>query len=95
MFGICSYVDGSGGNSFGGPLKSHAKSPKLSRKPRRSVVSEGEKRSAEDGSGGGLGKRLDKEGSNVNSKSEKGGGGRGEWDIVGQVEEGRGGGLNG
>ena len=56
---------------------------KLSRKPRRSVVSEAEKRSADDGSGGGWGKRLDREGSNENSKSAKGTGGCiGERDMV-------------
>jgi hypothetical protein len=39
------------------------------------VVSAEEKRSAEEGSGGGLGKRLESAGSKVNSKSEKGTGG--------------------
>jgi len=51
----------------------------LSRKPSRSVVSAGEKRSAEGGRGGGFGKRFEREGSKVNSKSEKGTGG---WRVM-------------
>jgi hypothetical protein len=47
----------------------------LSKKPKRSVVSEGEKRSAEEGRGGGFGKRFEREGSKENSKSAKGTGG--------------------
>jgi hypothetical protein len=47
------------------------KSPKASKKPKRSVVSAAEKRSAEGGRGGGVGNIFDKEGSNVKSKSEK------------------------
>jgi hypothetical protein len=43
---------------------------KLSRKPRRSVVSDDVKRSAEEGKGGGEGNRLLKAGSKENSKSE-------------------------
>ena len=74
--GTCSYSGCSERNSFPEMLlKSQPKSPKLSRKPRRSVVSEGEKRSAEDGRGGGFGKRFEREGSKVNSKSAKGTGG--------------------
>lgn len=53
--------------------KSQFKSEKLSRKPRRSVVSDGEKRSA----GGGFGNKFGREGSKENSKSEKGPGGCG------------------
>jgi len=45
---------------------------KLSRKPRKSVVSESEKRPAEGGKGGGGGKR---EGSKEKSKSVNGAGG--------------------
>jgi hypothetical protein len=69
---------------------------KLSRKPNRSVVSEGvkrsvvsgAKRSAEDGKGGGGGKRLDNAGSKVKSKSAKGAGGIGGEDmVVGDEEE--------
>ena len=61
------------------------KSPKLSRKPRRSVVSVGENRSAEDGNGGGSGNILESDVSNANSKSAKGTGGcREEWDIMHQ-----------
>jgi len=41
-------------------------SPKLSRNPSKSVVSAGEKRSAEDGNGGGVGNKA---GSNVKSNS--------------------------
>lgn len=48
---------------------------KLSRKPSKSVVSDGENRSADEGSGGGAGKRLDSAGSNENSKSANGTGG--------------------
>jgi len=57
---------------------------KLSRKPKISVVSDAEKRSAEDGKGGGFGKRFDNEGSNENSKSAKGTGGwsGGCWDDM-------------
>lgn len=52
---------------------------KLSRKPRRSVVSDGEKRSAEGGRGADEGgKRLERAGSNAYSKSANGTGGRGE-----------------
>jgi hypothetical protein len=40
-----------------------------------SVVSAGENRSAEGGNGCGFGKRFEREGSKVNSKSEKGTGG--------------------
>ena len=54
----------------------------MSRKPKRSVVSAGEKRSAEEGRGGGFGKRFEREGSKENSKSAKGTGGwRGSVDI--------------
>jgi hypothetical protein len=58
-------------NSFEMGLRSKAKSPKLSRKPRMSVVSAGENKSAEDGNGGGFGNRFVSEVSNANSKSAK------------------------
>lgn len=49
---------------------------KLSRKPRRSVVSDGEKRSADEGKGAdGGGKRVESAGSNAYSKSANGTGG--------------------
>lgn len=50
---------------------------KLSRKPSKSVVSDWEKRSAEEGSGicGGGGKKSEMEGSKENWKSAKGTGG--------------------
>lgn len=54
-------------------VNSQSSSPKLSRKPKRFMVSSGEKRSAEEGRGGGLGKML---GSKEKSKSGKGAGGR-------------------
>jgi len=57
--------------------KSQFNSEKLSRKPRRSVVSDGEKRSAESGTGGGFGNKFGSDGSKENSKSEKGPGGCG------------------
>ena len=70
-------------NSFETGLNSKAKSPKLSRKPRRPVVSAGENRSAEDCNGGGSGNTFDSDVSNANSKSAKGTGGcREEWDIM-------------
>jgi hypothetical protein len=60
----------------------------LSRKPSRSVVSAGEKRTAEDGRGGGFGKIFDREGSKENSKSENGAGGcKGEVVIVVDCKE--------
>lgn len=52
---------------------------KLSRNPRRSVVSEGEKRSADAGRGADEeGKKLERAGSNAYSKSANGTGGWGE-----------------
>lgn len=52
---------------------------KLSRKPRRSVVSDGEKRSADGGKGADDGgNKLERAGSNAYSKSAKATGGRGE-----------------
>ena len=48
---------------------------KLSRKPRRSVVSDWVNKSAAGGSGGGEGKRWCRTGSKLNSKSAKGTGG--------------------
>jgi hypothetical protein len=50
---------------------------KLSRKPSRSVVSDWEKRSADEGigTGGGGGKNWEMDGSKVNWKSSKGTGG--------------------
>jgi hypothetical protein len=48
---------------------------KLSKKPRKSVVSEGVNRSAEEGKGGGGGNMFESAGSNVNWKSERGTGG--------------------
>ena len=69
--------------SFETGLKSKVKSPKLSRKPRRSVVSAGENRSAAVGSGDGFGNKFERDESNVNSKSAKGTGGcREEWDMT-------------
>lgn len=56
-------------------VASQSKPPKLSRKPKRPMVSSVEKRSADEGIGGGLGKRFDIEGSKVKSNSGKGAGG--------------------
>jgi hypothetical protein len=68
---------------YSGALRSQLRSPKLSRKPRRFVVSEGEKRSAEEGSGGGGGKRLGSDGSNeLKSKSWNGAGGCSSGDAM-------------
>ena len=70
-------------NSFEAGLRSKVKSPKLSRKPRRSVVSAGENRSAEEGNGGGFGNMCESDVSNANSKSAKWiGGCKEEWDIM-------------
>lgn len=76
---------GSGGDAEGGcviSLKAGSDSKsqlKLSRKPRRSVVSDGEKRSAEGGNGADDGgNKLESAGSNAYSKSANGTGGWGE-----------------
>lgn len=75
---------GGGGNSCGGcegrpPSNGSASNSqlKLSKKPNRSVVSDCEKRSAEEGIGigGGGGKNSEMDGSKVNSKSANGAGG--------------------
>jgi len=74
-------VTGSGSDSCSELLLSMSQL-KLSRKPSRSVVSEGENRSAEGGSGGCGGNKFERAGSKVNSKCEKGRGGSiGEVDI--------------
>jgi hypothetical protein len=56
---------------------------KLSRKPSKLVVSDGEKRSADEGKGGGWGKMAERAGSKEKSKSANG---TGVWGVV-EVEE--------
>lgn len=58
---------------------------RLSKKPSRSVVSDAEKRSAEEGSGGGVGKRLCRAGSKANVKSSNGTGGCSGGSGIGHV----------
>ena len=58
----------------------------MSRNPRRSVVSDAENRSADDGNGGGLGKRWFMDGSNP-AKSSKGPGGSIVDDSMGPASD--------
>lgn len=78
-----------GGLEASGRERSASKSQlKLSRNPRRSVVSDGENRSADDGSGAGRGgNSSESAGSNAYSNSENGTGGCGDdgLDMITEV----------